>query len=301
MRFINKFFTLFLTILLLIHSCAIGILNDDILCSAYEKGWALLQSAAEGRDVSRLYVEEKKYLNEFPFHAYTSYAVAEQGEFYLDNDRGDCIKDFLRKGIPWEKELIPVIRQYISPDSIAIDIGGHIGTHSMTMSRCVGKGGRVVVFEPNKKIFRELCMNLSLNGCDNVIPVRCALGKEAAVMNMIQPLGDNEGATFVTSCLNGEKVLVLPLDSFHLKGVSFIKIDAENMEGEILDGAIETIQSNHPAVLIEIQGNSLRSNLLGENSYKKSQEIMNKLISLGYEMHYLGFVDYLGLFIGHFQ
>jgi hypothetical protein len=47
-------------------------------------------------------------------------------------------------------------------------------------------------------------------------------------------------------------VEVRTLDSFDLEGVQFIKVDVEGSELEVLQGARETIRSDHPALLLEL-------------------------------------------------
>ena len=60
------------------------------------------------------------------------------------------------------------------------------------------------------------------------------------------------------NCPNAEryeetKVIVRPLDSFELQGVTFMKADVEGHEQELLAGAQETIRRNRPVVLLEVK------------------------------------------------
>ncbi len=48
-------------------------------------------------------------------------------------------------------------------------------------------------------------------------------------------------------------VLVRPLDSFGFDDVSFVKVDVEGHEVELLTGAAQTIRRNRPVVLIEVK------------------------------------------------
>jgi FkbM family methyltransferase len=267
--------------------------------SLYEKGVQLFRSACGEWDISKIYAEDSRNLHQFPFHHYQIYEVHGQGKFYLD-DRPDCIKDVLRKGDTWEMPNLKLMEKYIRPGSIAIDVGAHIGTHTLTMSKCAGEEGTVFAFDPQMKIFCELCMNLSLNGCTNVIPIRCALGKEKNIVQLVHPLSDNEGASFINTNPNvitnkfEESIATITLDSFNLKNVSFIKIDVENFEGDVLDGAINTIRDSYPIIVVEIQGNLVGAAMTGNDMQKMTEDSIKKLEDLGYNLFFMGF-DYLAI------
>jgi len=69
---------------------------------------------------------------------------------------------------------------------------------------------------------------------------------------MAVPPRNNEGATGFGK--NGELVPLIPLDSLHLKNISFIKIDVEGAEKMVLEGARQTITREKPVMYIEISG-----------------------------------------------
>ena len=150
-----------------------------------------------------------------------------------------------------------MIKKYVRSGSIVLDIGAHIGTHSLTLANAVGKGGKCYAFEPNKKIFWELCFNIARNKVKNILPLRLALGKEISTIETVTPLSINEGGTFIIHRENLEKASVqLRLDDLELNNISLIKIDVENMEADVIEGGIETILRNRPILIVEIQGNN---------------------------------------------
>lgn len=192
------------------------------------------------------------YLDEFPFSEYRIVRSRRQGFFYID--KGDFIKDILASGMPWENSVIDLIRQYVRPHTIAIDVGAHIGSHILALSKCVKKDGVVIAFEPQAKINRELVFNSKLNKCENVIAVHAALGAKggSAYLEPVRP--DNEGYRCISALQQVEKITLLTLDEFYITGVSFIKIDVESYELEVLKGALDTIMRNRPVIVIEIGG-----------------------------------------------
>ena len=68
-----------------------------------------------------------------------------------------------------------------------------------------------------------------------------------------------------------------------LQNISLMKIDVEGMELSVLQGAINTIKNNYPTIFIEIwDSNCWRSNY--KEYYDKNRiDIINFLVSLGYE------------------
>lgn len=164
--------------------------------------------------------------------------------YCLERVTGDSIKNILKQGLAYEGNIGLMIEQLTIPGSIAIDVGAHIGVHTMTMSRKTGNDGVVIAFEPDKKSYLELLTNLTLNKCTNVIPICKALGDNShlSLLNehrKIEEVGD------------GELVETIPLDSLNLTNVSLIKMDIENYEFFAFQGAKETLHRNKPVIIFE--------------------------------------------------
>ena len=196
--------------------------------------------------------ELEAYLADFPADQYQVHEAPGVGRFYID-DPDERIKKVIVEGRRWEEHIIEVLEKYVRPGSVAIDVGAHIGTHTLTLSRLVGPSGRVYAFEPVMKTYRELRRNLALNGVTNVVPLRYAVGSGPASvieMNPIHP--GEEGGTSVGH--GGDRVELRTLDSFGFEQVSLIKIDVEGFELPVLDGAEDTIRRNRPVLIVEIMG-----------------------------------------------
>lgn len=221
------------------------------------------------------------YLKGFPYYRYEIFEVPELGSFYLD-DVPDGIKTHLRKGIYWEKSIGLHIGRYTLPGTIAVDLGAHIGIHTITMSRRVGPKGLVVAFEPQKKIYREHIYNLRLNNCSsNVISFPYAVGDTYDFIEMDKPNSENEGGTSIGR--GGDKALMIPLDSLNLNNVSCIKIDVERYELKVLQGSLETLSRNMPVIIFEILGNHDLDTCTGDVK-KEYETIVSTLTGLGYSV-----------------
>jgi FkbM family methyltransferase len=163
------------------------------------------------------------------------------------------------------------------------------------MSQSVGSNGVVIAFEPQEKIFRELYMNMLINNCSNVIPIRCALGNNQAVMKIRQDVPDNEGASYLMPDGTGQDVITVRLDDFNLTNVSFIKIDTENTELDVLNGARKIIIRDRPIILIEIQGNDVRASRNKEDMHEQALQVKKLLDELQYNLSWLGSAEHIAI------
>lgn len=183
----------------------------------------------------------------------------------------------------YEPELI-YLERLLSPGSIFIDVGAHLGIYTLVASQLVGESGRVVAFEPSVQSFSRLRQNIVLNGLTNVcafpvavsdrtgrawlyhpeVPDSNSLGKD--------PAWGNEAEEVVTQTLDHV------VEECALTSVDVIKIDVEGAEELVLRGATKTLISMRPAIIFEV--NPSFSTLLGLSA----QGASNLLKSLGYEI-----------------
>ncbi|MBA3958231.1 MAG: FkbM family methyltransferase [Parachlamydiaceae bacterium] len=236
------------------------------------------------------------YVARFPYDDYAIYRVQNRDLFYVD-DVNDYIKSYaIKEGFQWEGQINEEFKKYVKPGTVALDIGGHIGTHALNLSKIVGPGGTVHVFEPQAKMFCELTVNMHLNNCNNVVLHHRALGASEKWVEMYLPNEPwtetfaqdfvNEGHATVTESaenFTGDKVKMVALDSFNLNNVSFIKIDVEGFEMDVIQGGKETIKRNKPTMIVEIFNNAER------------QSKMQEIESLGYRSSHLKGDDFLFL------
>ncbi len=196
--------------------------------------------------------EMRDYLNAFPVADYEPHAVRGGYRFFVD-DPADMIKQVIVAGYPWERHLLELFERHVDPATVVVEVGAHIGTHTVALSRLAGPWGRVYAFEPQRKIYRELHHNLALNGVGNAVILRYAVGAgETRIVEMNPVTGGNEGGTGVGH--GGDRAELRTLDGFGFERVSLLKIDVEGYENEVIDGAVDTIRRNRPAIVLEIAG-----------------------------------------------
>jgi FkbM family methyltransferase len=137
----------------------------------------------------------------------------------------------------------------------AIDVGANCGLWSYGMARVFR---RVYAFEANE----DVATDLRSSQHRNIQLEICGLSSAKGEATLFVPFKDNVKLTGWASLQHGncpdtdrhieKKVQLKTLDSFGIEGVSFIKIDTEGHELEVLRGAIGTITTNRPVAIIEV-------------------------------------------------
>jgi FkbM family methyltransferase len=211
---------------------------------------------------------------------------------------GDIISDVLIRGSAWDDHILELARR-VARDRTgsAIDVGAHLGSITVPLASMFE---RVFSFEPNDFNFRLLRANAGLNGLDNVQlfnhalfsrPASLSLGRRPA-QEVDVPLGEhgefdgasahNLGAYLFAEDGSGLfEHAARTLDSYELGDVAFIKIDAQGADGEVLMGALQTIQRCRPVVVFEWE------DILATRFGVALEEVRRRLGSLGYEIDVL--------------
>ena len=277
-RFLSTFFLAFVFSYFPLFGISREVITSDVLHSLFQGYY---------KDDPKL----REYIDHFPFENYDIYVVENRDIFYVDNIPDLIKSQFVRSGILWEVHVFEQLWHYTKPGTTAIDIGGHIGTHTLSLSRLVGNG-TVHVFEPQLKIFAELVINMYLNGVHNIIFHREALGNVEKMVEMNASVLSNEGGVGIGS--GGDIVKMKTLDSFNLTNVSIMKVDVEGLEIEVLEGGNNMILSNKPVMIVEIMG-GVFYNTATPKQKEIIHERMRKIEALGYKVHPIGLHDYLCL------
>lgn len=167
----------------------------------------------------------------------------------LEHETDDSLKKTLKQGYAYEGNIGIIIQQLTRSGSVAIDVGAHIGIHTVTMSRKAGPQGAVIAFEPNRKLYMELLNTMEINHCSNVMSMAKALGDVPKTEFLC---GDgyfiDQG---VVPRGPGHFIETMTLDSLCLENVSLMKIDIEGYEFFALKGAAETIARSMPVIIFE--------------------------------------------------
>jgi FkbM family methyltransferase len=174
-----------------------------------------------------------------------------------------------------------LVEQFVKENRRAIDVGGNRGVYTYRFWKL---GAKVEVFEPNSNCSRVLSAWAKTKTDVSVHPV--ALSNYDGAASLVVPV-DEAGVEHDASGTiefrdsaraREQNVLVRTLDSFEFDDVTFIKIDVEGHEYDVLEGATATIRSMKPAILIEIEQRHIS---------RPIQDVFNRVSGFGYSGSFL--------------
>lgn len=189
----------------------------------------------------------------------------------------DLIGKILNRDLIWEPHNIALMRKYINEGDVVLDIGANIGFFSVVLSKIVGDGGKVHSFEPVLENFKLLEFNCSK--LSNIVLHYYALGNQIGNVTLSSERG-NMGNSYITNESFGD-IKLMKLDDLAIEP-NFIKLDVQGFEYDVLLGGLETIKSNRPVMIIELED----SNESIPTSFRKSKENSLQLLKeLNYNVY----------------
>lgn len=179
---------------------------------------------------------------------------------------------------------------------VVYDVGANLGAHGLLLQRLVGDSGEVHLFEPDPFYRRALVDLLLLNQLGNVEVHGVALGERPSTETLLVPDDPRvRMAGTISSELKAQlehqrtrrsvRIRVATLDGFRealgLPAPSFVKIDVEGFERQVLAGAQKTLETARPTLMIEIHGATPSSKIA------TTRAILAQLAPLGYRVRHL--------------
>ncbi len=194
--------------------------------------------------------------------------------------------------------MVNFFKKFIKPGDLAIDIGANVGDTTVPMALSTGREGLTLGFDPNPFVFKILQKNASLNQDKmRLIPVPYAISKqdgeeyffissEASFGNgAISPVKDSTHGKFV----HPDKVKGVNLHQFlkreypeWIKKFSFIKIDTEGYDKEILKSISDLIAVCKPVIVAES---------FGKASDEAKMELFETIARHDYDIFYFADFD----------
>ena len=178
-----------------------------------------------------------------------------------------------------------VMKALLAQGDTFVDAGANYGTFSLLASRLVGNEGRVIAIEPQPRLCRSISESVGLSQAGNVTVMELALGAAPGSATLLVP-ADDTGRSGFFPAFSGKghhdavPVEVITLDSILSRqphgGRLFIKIDVEGSELRALAGARQTITTQKPILMVELNPWSARA---AEGS---TSALVALLVNLGY-------------------
>jgi len=185
-----------------------------------------------------------------------------------------------------EEAVVAAMLAHVKPGDVVLDIGAHLGFFSLLAAHLVGPSGRVHALEPVPSTFAMLARNLE--GLPNATAHNLAAWSEPteitindfglahSAFNSVRRPRLTDAAASTRS--RPIKTRAVSLDAFareHRLRPTFVKIDAESAEGEVLAGMRWLLEEVRPVLCVEVGD-------LGVEEAAPSTELVRTLTSSGY-------------------
>jgi FkbM family methyltransferase len=202
------------------------------------------------------------------------------------------LKDRIQRQM-WAGTYEPHVREcftvLLEEGNVYLDVGGHIGYHSVFASFKVGASGQVFAFEADPEMYGRLAKNLAQFSWAHAIHaavwsttgeitfershVKCESGW--GTVCMVRDLGSGEHLNVHAVSLDDW------IQSINLTRWDAMKLDAEGSELAVLRGARNSLEKFSPTLILEINDPLLRE------AGTSSSEVAEFLIARGYRLFLL--------------
>ncbi len=185
----------------------------------------------------------------------------------------------------WEPELGNLFRRLPLRDTVCVDVGANIGLHTLELSECVGRNGKILAYEPDPHNFSLLTENIRLNEATNVAAERIAIGEsngEGLLRHNSWNFGDHRVEAYGVPGARYDSVAIRTLDSATASiaagEIGLIKVDTQGYDFFVLKGMTKTLERNAQVVLVvEI------SRVLLHKACTSATEFVTRLRELGFD------------------
>ena len=155
------------------------------------------------------------------------------------------------------KHTFGFLRENLQSDSLFIDCGANIGLWSiLALGILEGGNGTVISYEPNPLLYRRLEESRLLNKINNQRWQihKIALSNKCLNVDFYINPHAHQLSSLKKQDKNNEKITILskPLDSYNFNRIDGMKIDVEGNEFNIIKGAINSLITHKPWLVIEL-------------------------------------------------
>lgn len=175
--------------------------------------------------------------------------------------------------------LAPVFEHFAQPGRVIYDVGANVGIYSLWAANGVGRTGEVHAFEPVASTAALLRRFIAANGVSQVQVSEVAVSaKRGAVSLFCMPNASGRASMTAQQGTVAIDVATTTLDAYAVnhRPPSFIKVDVEGHEHEVLAGAVSLLASHRPALLLEVMQTA--------HSDGPAGNIVRDLRQIGYEV-----------------
>ncbi len=164
----------------------------------------------------------------------------------------------------WEPETSRFISDLVQTRRVVVVGGAHIGYHAVLIAKWIGSRGEVHAFEPAPEFFERLQVSKSLNKFGNLHGNCAALtAASGSVRFHLTNVGSSVFDMDSNKSAPSVDVTAFGLDDYlrerAVSKVDLLLLDVEGAELDVLTGAPELIDRQHPDIIFEINRDVLQS------------------------------------------
>lgn len=166
----------------------------------------------------------------------------------------------------FEPNTLKQYEQLVKLGSTVLDIGANIGAHTLPLARLVGPAGRVLAFEPTRwaydKLRRNLALNPALTGRVDCFQTLLVAEQGESLPSEIysswplsdqqEGLHDQHKGRLMTTAGASVSTLDNALEGLRVENIDFIKLDVDGNEYAVICGALHTLKTHRPTLLMEL-------------------------------------------------
>lgn len=199
-----------------------------------------------------------------------------------------------------DDETLAIYQQFIKPGDVVIDIGAHTGDTSVPMALCAGPTGVTFALEPNPYVYKVLAKNASLNpDITHIIPLNFAATdqdgeftfhySDAAFCNggYLSSIKNQKHGHHYPLTVQGVNLEAYLTERYPdtLDRITFIKVDTEGFDHQVLNSLKSLIIRNQPVIVAE---------MLKKLTFDERARFFEFLSELNYELRYFDWKDTSG-------
>lgn len=188
---------------------------------------------------------------------------------------GDHLGCDLYYGMFNEQSEYALFNALIRPGDVVVDAGANIGLYSLLGALRSGPTGKVVAFEPAQQALVLLKDNISANKMDSQISMLpICLGSHNGSTSFYEAEQSSFSGMIDTGRSAVDNVREVPvrrlddvLSEMGIPEIAFIKVDVEGAEAQVLEGAMQVLETSDAIIELEIStknGDAAETNVIME-------------------------------------
>jgi len=188
-----------------------------------------------------------------------------------------------------ERKSTRIMERFVRPDDVILELGANIGYYVLIESKVLSDKGYIYAVEPAADNVELLKKNIALNNIKNIEVSNMAISNKKGTAKLYLGKACNLHSLINSSGSPDAKYVEVQTDTVDnfLKGkkpISFLRMDVEGYETEVIDGMRDTLKSqSFKRLFVEIHPHRV--------STAKMQNFLKTLHDYGFEITHSVFRD----------